>query len=130
YFGVLGVLPLIGREFTRKEDVPDGPLLAVLSYEFWQRNLRGDRSIVGDTIKLRGGLYTVIGVQPRGFRGPSEPSLADPTRLPVDLWTPLQPSPTGEGGGSNYGVVARPKPGVSWPEAAGQLQALSRGLMQ
>src|SRR5580700_3996479 len=40
YFGVLGVLPLIGREFTRKEDVPDGPLLAVLSYEFWQRNLR------------------------------------------------------------------------------------------
>ncbi len=42
YFGVLGVPPLIGREFSRKEDVPDGPPLAMLSYEFWQRALRGD----------------------------------------------------------------------------------------
>jgi predicted permease len=130
FFRVLGVSPLIGREFSRKEDVPDGPPIAVLSYEFWQRALRGDRGIAGNTIKLRGTLYTVIGILPRGFRGPSEPSLADPTRLPVDLWTPLQPSPTGEGSGSNYGVVARLKPGVSWPEATGQLQALSHGLMQ
>src|ERR1700722_20088449 len=130
FFRVLGVSPLIGREFSRREDVPDGPPLAVISYEFWQRALRGDRGIVGNTIKLRGTLYTVIGVLPQGFRGPSEPSLADPTRLPVDLWTPLRPSPSGEGSGSNYDVVARLKPGVSWPEATGQLQALSHGLMQ
>jgi len=130
FFRVLGVSPLIGREFSRKEDVPDGPPLAVLSYEFWQRVFRGDRGIAGNTIKLRGALYKVIGILPRAFRGPSEPSLADPTRLPVDLWTPLQPSPTGEGSGSNYDVVARLKPGVSWPEATGQLQALSHGLMQ
>src|ERR1700722_4609986 len=130
FFRVLAVSPLIGREFSRQEDVPEGPPLAVLSYEFWQRALRGDRGITGNTIKLRGTLYTVIGILPRAFRSPSEPSLADPTRLPVDLWTPLQPSPRGEGGGSNYGVVARLKPGVSWPEATGQLQALSHGLMQ
>jgi predicted permease len=130
FFRVLGVSPLIGHEFSVREDVPDGPPLVVLSYEFWQRAFRGDRGIVGDTIKLRGRLYKVIGILPGGFRSPSEPSLADPTRLPVDLWTPLQPSPSGEGSGSNYDVVARLKPGVSWPEATGQLQALSHGLMQ
>jgi len=130
YFAVLGVPPLIGREFSRKEDVPDGPPLAVLSYEFWQRTLRGDKSIVGNTIKLRGDLYTVIGILPRGFRGPSEPSISDAGRIPIDLWTPLQPSTHGEGSGSNYGVVARLKPGVSWPEATGQLQALSHALVQ
>jgi len=130
FFAVLGVALLKGREFSRKEDVPDGPPVAILSYEFWRRALRGDPAVAGSTIKLRGSLYTVIGILPRGFRSPSEPSLTDPTRLPVDLWTPLQPTTTGEGSGSNYGVVARLKPGVSWPEATGQLQALSHGLMQ
>jgi predicted permease len=131
YFRVLGVAPwMMGREFTRAEDVPKGPLLAILSYDFWQRSLRGDGAILGRTIRLRGAPYQVIGVTPRGFRGPSQSSVSDPSKPPVDLWTPLQPTPDGEGGGANYHVIARLKPGVSWPEAAGQLQALSRGLMQ
>src|ERR1700677_2246407 len=52
FFRVLGVSPLIGREFSRREDVTDGPPLAMLSYEFWQRGFRGDRGIAGNTIKL------------------------------------------------------------------------------
>ncbi len=131
FFRVLGVSPGIGREFSRAEDVPKGPALAVLSYDFWQRALRGDRGVVGRDITLRGEPYTVIGIMPHGFRAPVQASVAEPSKLPVDLWTPLRPTIDGEeGGGSNYGVIARLKPGVSWPEASGQLQALSRGLMQ
>jgi predicted permease len=131
YFRVLGIAPLPGgREFTRAEDVPDGPALALVSYDFWQSVLRGDRGVVGRTIKLRGEPYTIIGVMPRGFRGPAQASVNDPLKPPVDLWTPLRPTAGGEGGGANYHVIARLKPGVSWPEATGQLQALSRGLMQ
>ncbi len=130
FFRVLGVAPWIGREFTRAEDVPKGPALAVLSYEFWRRALHGDRAIVGREIFLRGEPYRVIGIMPQGFRCPAESSVSSPDKVIVDVWTPLRPTVNGEGGGANYRVIARLKPGVSWPEAAGQLQALSRGLMQ
>jgi predicted permease len=39
---------------------------------------------------------------------------------PADLWTPLRPSPTGEGAGSNYAVVGRLHPGVTWAQADAQ----------
>ncbi len=130
FFRVLGVAPEAGREFTPAEDVPDGPPLVILSHEFWQRALRGDRGILGQFIRLRGEPYRVIGIMPKGFRTPTEPSFSDPSKPPIDLWTPLRPTIDGEGSGSNYGVIARLKPGVSWPEATGQLQALSRALMQ
>ena len=118
FFRVLGIQPQYGREFTRAEDVPGGPALAVLSYRFWQRVFHGDPQAIGRTIMLRGEPYTVIGVMPQSFRASA----------PVDVWTPLRPSPRGEGSGSNYGAIARLKPGVSWPEANGQLAAIGRVL--
>jgi len=114
YFHVLGIEPLIGREFARQEDVPSGPPLTVLSYGLWQRIFQGNRSIIGRTIDLRGAPYTVVGIMPRDFQ----------TDQPVDLWTPLHPSRTGEGEGSNYGIIGRLKPGVTFAAASGQLNAI------
>ncbi len=114
YFHVLGIEPLIGREFARQEDVPGGPPLTVLSYGLWQRIFHGDRSIIGRTIDLRGAPYTVLGIMPRGFRSDQ----------PADLWTPLHPSRTGEGEGTNYGIIGRLKPGATFAAASGQLNAI------
>jgi hypothetical protein len=116
YFQVLGVRPLLGREFTAVEDSPGGPAAAVLSYEFWQRVFHGDSSVLGKTITLRGAPSIVVGVMPKGFR----------VDRPADLWTPLRPSQQGEGEGDNYGVIARLKPGVSCAAARAHLRALSR----
>lgn len=120
YFGVLGIAPQYGREFSRAEDVAGGPALVVLSHAFWQRSFRGDPSALGKAVTLRGEPYTIVGIMPREFRGAA----------PVDVWTPLRPSRTGEGGGSNYSVVARIKPGVSWAAVSDQLRAFSRTLME
>ena len=130
YFRVLGISPLQGQEFTRADDVPNGPPLVIVAYDFWRKSLRGDPAIVGKAISLRGEPYTVIGVMPGGFRGPSRFTFSSAAPPPVDVWTPLRPTRNGEGSGSNYQVIARLKPGVSWPEATGQLQALSRALME
>ena len=116
FFRVLGVLPQIGREFRRQEDVPGGPPLAILSHGLWKRDFFGEPGIVGRTVELRGAPYTVIGVMPPGFR----------TDQPADLWTPLQPSTSGEGSGNNYGVIARLKPGVTLAQANGQLASITR----
>jgi predicted permease len=120
FFRVLGIAPQIGREFSRAEDTAGGPAVAVVSYEFWQRVSGGDTSALGRAIALRGEPYTVVGIMPRGFR----------TSLPVDVWTPLRPSRTGEGEGTNYGVIARVKPGFSWAAAADELKALSPGIAE
>lgn len=118
FFGVLGVPPLRGREFTPQEDVPGGPAVAILSYDIWRRVFHGDSSILGRTIDLRGAPYTVAGIMPPGFR----------TDSPADVWTPLRPSTKGEGGGTNYSIIARLKPGVTLAEANGQLAAIMQPL--
>jgi len=120
FFRVLGVDPQFGREFSRDEDVPKGPAVTVLSYGFWQRMFRGDASVLGRGINLRGEPYTVVGIMPRDFH----------SAVPADLWTPLRPSRNGEGGDANYEVVARLRPGVSWEQAGAQLKAIDSKLLE
>ena len=113
YFRVLGVPPAIGREFTVEEDVVGGPALAVLGDRLWRSVFNADAGVVGQTILLKGEPHVVIGIMPAAFKGNTD----------ADLWTPLRPSLTGEGGGTNYGFVARIKDGVSWPQAAAEIGA-------
>jgi predicted permease len=110
FFRVLGVNPVIGREFTPEEDVPGGPAVAIISYELWQRAF-GGMQILGETILLRGEPWQVIGVMPEGFRGTTD----------ADVWTPLRPNTTGEGGGTNYAIVVRLPEGQVPANAAGLL---------
>lgn len=114
FFRVLGVPPLVGREFSREEDVPNGPPLAILSYGLWQRVFHGDPAVVGRRVTLKGEPYTVVGVMPAEFR----------TTGPVDVWTPLRPSTTGEGEGTNYGIVARVRRERTWAEADAEIAAI------
>ena len=69
YFPMLGVQPARGRFFTAAEDRPTGERVAVLSYGFWQRHFGADPSVVGRTLPLGKGTYTVIGIAPQGFGG-------------------------------------------------------------
>jgi predicted permease len=119
FFRVLGVQPLFGREFTPQEDRAGGPALAVLSFPFWKRVFHGDTSVAGQALMLRGEPYTIVGVMPENFHSNS----------PVDLWTPLRPSANGEGGGQNYSIMGRLKPGITWSQADGQLESVGAPLV-
>jgi len=129
FFRVLGVSPFIGQEFTRDQDRPGGPPLVMLSYELWRGLFRSDPSLVGGTILLRGEPHTVIGIMPEGFESAFEVDLTGFQKTThADLWTPLRPSAKGEGSGTNYKLVARLRPGVSWQQAESELAARSPGL--
>jgi putative ABC transport system permease protein len=69
FFDVLGVSPVIGRPFTRKDDAAGAPAVAVVTYGFWQRELGGRRDVIGDTIWLEQQPFQIVGVAPRGFVG-------------------------------------------------------------
>lgn len=68
FLDVLGVKPAAGRFFHETEDVPGGPMVAVLSHRFWQREFNGDSAVIGSTILVRDQPTLVIGVMPRTFR--------------------------------------------------------------
>ena len=120
YFEVMGVHPLVGREFTEEEDRSHGPNAVVLSYELWQRALHGDKDVLGKPITVKGEPYTVVGILPPHTY----------TTASGDLWTPLRPSRTGEGQGMNYFIYLRLHPGATWQQADAELSRLRPGAFQ
>ena len=61
--------------------------VVVLSHGFWQRRLGGSRDVMGQSLNLDGGTYTVIGVLPADFRYAGEPLAGSATDIAV--WFPL-----------------------------------------
>jgi predicted permease len=120
FFRVLGVAPALGREFTVEEDRPNGPAAAILSDGLWRRVFGADPGIVGRALMLRGEPYPIVGVMPADFRAVA----------PADVWTPVRPWRRGEGGGQNYNILARLKPGASWAQAEAEVATAGDPVMR
>ena len=82
YFRTLGITPTLGRDFLPDDDVFSGPKVVILSNGLWRRRFGGDKSIVGQQIRLDGESFTVIGVMPSAFENVLAPS--------AEAWSPLQ----------------------------------------
>lgn len=124
-FSLLGVRPLLGRDFRPEEDRP-GMDVAVLSWGLWQSRYGGDRSIVGQTVTLDRRPYTVTGVMPAGFefprRGPQY------NNKPASVWVPMAFTDGQRQGRASqfmHGVIGRLKRGVSIDEARAELDVLA-----
>jgi macrolide transport system ATP-binding/permease protein len=111
YLDVIGIHPGMGRNFSEEEDRPDGPKAVILSDSLWRNTFNADRNLMGQTIHLKGDSYTVVGILPAGAMTP----------LNADLYTDLQPSRKGEGGGSNYTVITRLRDGAAWRQADAEI---------
>ena len=118
FFTTLGVAPALGRDFAPEEDVAGGPAATILTASLWRSLFNGDPAAIGRTVTLRGAPFTVVGVMPVGFN----------TGEPADLWTPLRPSTSGEGGGENYHVLLRLRDDRSWAEADAEVARVSEVL--
>jgi predicted permease len=111
YLDVLSVHPVAGRNFSDVEDRPHGPKTAILSYGLWRNSFSSNPNILGRSILLKGEPYVVIGILPEGATTP----------LNADLYTALQPSREGEGGGTNFDAITRLRDGATWQEADAQI---------
>jgi len=124
YLSTLGTKPVLGRTFSADDDRPGGPLVALISYGFWQKHFGGNASVLAQSINLDGRSYDVIGVMPAGF---DLPGIAD-------VWIPLQLDidslPLTDRAATNNTIVARLRPSVSLEQADAELKTISRQLEQ
>jgi predicted permease len=112
FFRVFGVSPVLGRTFTADEDIPNGPKVAVISYQLFSRRMGGDLRMVGTPLLIAGAPTTVVGVLPATF-------ISDP---PADIFIPLQADPNSVNQGHYLLVAGRLKPGVSLQSAKAQMR--------
>jgi macrolide transport system ATP-binding/permease protein len=72
FFDLLGLAASQGRLLSPSDDVtPGGHPVAVISHDFWQTRFAGRPDIVGHVVRLNGHNFTIVGVTPAGFPGPS-----------------------------------------------------------
>jgi putative ABC transport system permease protein len=129
FFSMLGISPVVGRNFLAEEDQPGAPRVAILSYALWERRFGRDTSVIGRSINLDGESVAVTGVLPRGFAfGAVESTF--PNRR-ADIYVPIAHSTARGTRGApspSVGVYARLRPGVPIERAQAEIDAVSRRL--
>jgi putative ABC transport system permease protein len=114
FLQVMGVAPVLGREFTPQEEHWGGPDSILISYGFWQRRFHGDSDAIGKRLHTGSFSYTIIGVMPPSFLFPNRD---------VDLWAPSAPdAPFAKRRDATwFTVIGRLKPNISMQQATADL---------
>ena len=86
FFPMLRLQPVAGRLLLPTDDDPRATLTVVVSHVFWRKNLRGDSSSIGRTLRINNRAYVIAGVLPESFGGIS---VGDST----DLYTTIEHAP-------------------------------------
>src|SRR5881296_3138416 len=128
FFKILGVSPILGRDFNAEDNKPGAEKVTILGDEIWRRDFGADPNIVGQAVRINGKAATIIGVMPPNFKFPSS----------EELWTPLYneypPRPRGELfiGANNPApaVMGRLKPGVTLDQVNAEFVGLARHLAE
>jgi len=121
-FSILGIEARLGRVLLDEEDQPGRNRVAVISDSLWRSRFASDPSIVGTELGLSGNSFTVVGVMPPGFHFPNN----------EDIWTPIAIDKNNPGNRGNHGleVIARLKPGATFPQAQTELTNVAATLEQ
>ena len=69
FFSGLGVRPVIGRLFAAGDDQPGTASIAVITYDWWEKQFALDPGVLGQTVALNGNAFAIVGVLPQEFRG-------------------------------------------------------------
>jgi len=114
---ILGVMPALGRLFTRQDDSPGAPETVLLSYGYWRQKFGASASVLGRTIIADGRPREIIGVLPKGFHFLDE---ADAALILPMQWDRNKTKL----GNFSYRAVARLKPGVTMAQASADMARL------
>jgi predicted permease len=120
-FPLLGLKPILGRNFLPDEEQPLNNRVVMLSRSVWVRGFESDPDIVGKGIQIDGANFTVVGVMGEQFP------------LETDFWLPLSHlSQIDLTSRSHHSVqtIARLKSGVTIEEARKEIGTIAERLRQ
>jgi len=120
FFDMIGVRPVIGRNFRPEEEEPGSDRVAILGYGLWARFFGADVNVIGRTVLIDAQPYVVIGVLPQDFHF---------LQRDFELWMPfaLDPKLRGQSDHSRA-IFARLAPGASIEQAQTEIDAIARAL--
>ena len=125
-FALTGRRAILGRTFGTEEDIAHGPLLALISEQFWKNHFNDDPGVIGKKLILSEQSFEIIGVVP------SQVDLWSP--LGTDVYLPVNAANLFDYPVSNrtthmfYGL-GRLKKGVSLAQAQAQLETIHNRLI-
>jgi putative ABC transport system permease protein len=123
-FQVIGVKPIIGRDFLPEDDRPGAPPAVILSNGLWKNRYGSDPSVIGRSIKVNSVAATVIGVMAPDMKFPFN----------NDVWVALSVLPPevrdAKRDVRNFQAIGRLAPGVTLQQARAELQNITRRLTE
>jgi predicted permease len=120
FLRILGVGPVMGRDFTAADNKPGAEKVLLISHGIWQRDFGGAADITGKDVRLNGKPATIIGVMPRGFSFPAN----------EEMWIPLYSEfpvrPRSDPQANSPAVIGLIKRAVSLDQAQAEFAAFAK----
>ncbi|HEY4815148.1 MAG TPA: ABC transporter permease, partial [Chthoniobacterales bacterium] len=125
-FTLTGRPAILGRTFNLQEDIPHGPLLAVISERFWRSHFNADPNVIGKSLTLSEQSFEIIGVVPAQMDVWGPP--------PTDVYLTVNSLalfsyPIYQRSSHFFGCVGRLKEGVGIAKAQAELEVIQNGLI-
>jgi predicted permease len=127
YYAVLGTQPQLGRVIQETDThVPASGAVAVISDGLWARQFGRSPAALGQAVNINQSLFTIVGVNPRGFTGAKNVQTSPDFFVPISMQPLIDPrgktaSLMNDAGAWWVNVAGRKKPGVSDAQAQAEL---------
>ena len=124
FLSLIGVHPMLGRDFDPSEDKPGATPVVMLTYPLWQSHFGGRQDVIGRSVSLDGRGYTVIAVLPPDFRSTEAASVVEP----LGVWLTGNDSAMGRGNRGDTVAIGRLAPGVTLARARVEMEGIASRL--
>ncbi len=112
---LLQVPPLLGRSFSKEEEIRGGPNAVILSESEWRTRFDSAPDIIGKTLIVNDAAREIVGVMPAAFSFPT---------AATRVWLPVKYTDSPTVGDFLYSAVARLVPGATAEQAQAELSAI------
>jgi len=121
FLKVLGIAPIVGRDFTEHDNQKGATPVALVSYGYWRQYLGAAKDLSQAHLKINNAVYSVVGVLPPGFRFPTD----------AEVWSAADLGGENQSRTShNYYSIGRLKDGISVEQARADISAIARRIFQ